>query len=134
MNVSQVEMTGRQYHESASSMDNRRFLRASCECYAQVQALPPRLGGINHGLSEDISEGGIKIRTFRQLPVDSNVLVQLSCGSCSDSLKVVGSVVWASRADDQDQWVIGISFSDINDRARTQLMELSYPVSIDNDE
>ncbi|MEE4202383.1 MAG: PilZ domain-containing protein [Halieaceae bacterium] len=120
--------------ETASGINlvnKRRYPRTSCECYAQIMPLGSQLGGVNHGLSHDLGEGGVKIRTFRQLPVESRVMVQLGCPEQEESIKVTGSVVWTSQVYAQDQWLMGIRFTDVNDSARARIQNLTSLVSID---
>ncbi|MBK1617392.1 hypothetical protein CKO42_02760 [Lamprobacter modestohalophilus] len=130
MNLSTSTMSERQ----SAMMENRRFKRSAIECYAQLQLSPHQYGGVNHGLSQDLSEGGVKIRTFSQLPVDSSVVIHLGCSDNSEPLTMSGSVVWTSRDDGQEQWVIGIAFTDINDGTRKRLQQIHAPVSINQDD
>ncbi|MCF7977198.1 MAG: PilZ domain-containing protein [Chromatiaceae bacterium] len=134
MNLSTSAMSERQDQCQSSMMESRRFKRSAVECYAQLQMSPHQYGGVNYGLSQDLSEGGVKIRTFSQLPVDSSVVIHLGCSDESEPLTMSGSVVWASRDEGQEQWVVGIAFTDINDGTRQRLQQINAPVSINQDD
>lgn len=124
-------LQSRESSADTNLINKRRFPRTECECYAQVQSLRPQFGGINHGLSHDLGEGGVQIRTFRHLPVDSRVMVQLGCPEEAETIKVMGSVVWTSQVYAQDQWLMGIAFTDVNETTKARIQKLTKPVSID---
>ncbi|WPL17745.1 hypothetical protein Thiowin_02784 [Thiorhodovibrio winogradskyi] len=128
----QTEMVSMGASVNHDLSEKRRYERTTRECYARVKMFPETYGGINHGMTEDISEGGVRIRTFHKPQVDADVLVQLGCENQADLLKLKGSVVWATQSGSGDQWVVGISFSDINDHAKQRLQQLGDPVSINN--
>ncbi|MCF7977197.1 MAG: PilZ domain-containing protein [Chromatiaceae bacterium] len=103
----------RQQRQTLAS-EPRRFVRKEVPCYARLELLPRKYGGIYHGFSHNLSVGGVKVRTFQQLRVDSNVLVQLCCSEDVDPLTLSGAVVWTSRDAWNEQWEFGIAFANLD--------------------
>lgn len=67
------------------------------------------------GLSQDISNGGVRVQCFHQIPLKAEVYVNLECPSADKPIHANGAVVWASPAEHlPGHWVLGISFSDLD--------------------
>ncbi len=120
--------TGRPPRDSGSA-EKRRSQRVKCELLAQVRVAPAQpgsgTGAVNHGISQDISEGGIQIRAFRHIPERSNVLVELQGRDAVSSIRATGSVVWAARVETAGHWLLGIAFVDADDKTRSSIQRLA---------
>ncbi|WP_201220814.1 PilZ domain-containing protein [Halochromatium roseum] len=114
MALSDSASIDRRQHRQTLASDTRRSVRTDVLCYARLELLPRKYGGIYHSLSHNLSCGGVKVRTFQQLRVDSSVLVKLCCSEEADPLTLSGAVVWVSRDAWNEQWEFGIAFTDLD--------------------
>lgn len=113
---------------SAGEAELRRFRRVQRERPASVQARRERAErdcrGVNHGISRDISEGGVQIQAFRQMPVSTDVIVELHHTDAAEHVRTSGSVVWAKPLENGKYWLFGIAFDDMDDETKSKLMRL----------
>lgn len=82
------------------------------------------LPGIQEVTSQDISEGGIQVRSAQMVPIHSRLLVELESSETSAWIQAVGSVAWISPAMRDEPWCLGIEFSDVGDLARAGIRHI----------
>ncbi|MBK1617391.1 hypothetical protein CKO42_02755 [Lamprobacter modestohalophilus] len=116
------------------SIASRRDVRTVVACYARLELLPRKYGGICHGISHDLSKGGIKVRMFQKLRVDSRVLVQLCCSENVNPLTMSGAVVWTSLDAWNEQWLYGIAFADPDHGISQRFKEMNMPLVVNHNE
>ncbi len=111
--------------------ERRGFERIPWECHARLLplSLEPTLPtlGLHHGLGRDISEGGLQVWSNRLFPVKSRLLLEMEAPEIPEGIQAVGSVVWISPTTSQDQWCLGIEFSDVGESARARIRDLLQP-------
>ena len=113
----------------ASPVEKRRGQRVPHECQTNLRCTAPqRMSGANGsslGLSQDISDGGIRVQCFRQIPVKAEVEINLFCPDYPPPIHAKGAVVWASPADSSAcYWVFGIAFNDLDEPTQHRITEL----------
>ncbi|MBK1641501.1 hypothetical protein CKO12_06345 [Chromatium okenii] len=93
----------------------------------QVQLLPliPKIPvlGIEQVLGQDLSEKGLQVQSKRALPLQTTVLIEMHIPDCQQGIQVMGAVSWISPATN-NQWNLGIEFSDVGDSARHSIRAL----------
>lgn len=111
-------MTSNLQHES------RQFVRVPFAAPVQAEQIPqPSPNRIWHLLPEDLSESGLRLLSPELFPVKSRLLLDLDSENPGSSIRAVGRVVWASQLPDQDEWHIGIEFSELSDSCRARVRE-----------
>jgi Tfp pilus assembly protein PilZ len=111
------------------TVDERRcFQRAPWTGRARIfpLSLEPlsAIPGIQEVTSQDISEGGIQVRSAQMVPIHSRLLVELEASDTAAWIQAVGSVAWISPAMNQEPWRLGIEFSDVGDLARAGIRHI----------
>ncbi len=109
--------------------EKRRSERAAHECWANVRCVETEQQDLasrfSLGLSQDISNGGIRVQCFHQIPLKAEVYVNLECPYAYKPIHANGAVVWASPAEHlPGHWVLGISFSDLDAPTQKVINEL----------
>ncbi|MTW20735.1 PilZ domain-containing protein [Allochromatium palmeri] len=108
--VSNTTVDERRYFRRASWTGRARIFPLSLESLSAVPS-------IQDVTSQDISEGGIQVRSAQMVPIHSRLLVELESSETSAWIQAVGSVAWISPAMNQEPWCLGIEFSDVGDLA-----------------
>ena len=75
-------------------------------------------------LAEDLSEGGLMLLSPEMFAVDLRLLLDIEPDQVSEPIHCVGRVAWASRADNQEGYRLGIEFLEMSDAARGRLRQL----------
>lgn len=87
--------------------------------------------GMHDVTGQDISEGGLRVCTDRLFALQSRLLVEMESPELPKGIQAVGSVAWISPSPGDDQWCLGIEFSDVGDHAlasiRNLLLHEQYP-------
>jgi uncharacterized protein (TIGR02266 family) len=86
------------------------------------------------GLSGDMSEGGLFVATYRQLPVGAHVAIDLALPD--GSLHVEGEVRWARAATDGSPPGFGVAFTGLSAQARARVESFCRaraPLYVDDD-
>ncbi|MBK1718395.1 PilZ domain-containing protein [Thiocystis violacea] len=114
---------------SETTEDERRCSeRRSWECHARLfpLSLEPRapMPSIQAVIARDISEGGLQVRSDRLFAIRSRLLVEMEAVEVPEGIQAVGSVAWISPAPSNNQWCLGIEFSDIGDMALTSIRNI----------
>ena len=113
----------------ARPVENRRAQRLPHECQTHVRCIDPQrmLGAhsTSRGLSQDISDGGIRVQCFRQIPVKAAVEIDLICPDNPHPIHAKGDVMWASPADGSaSHWVLGIAFNELDQATQLRIADL----------
>jgi c-di-GMP-binding flagellar brake protein YcgR len=105
--------------------DRRRFSRVPCDFPVRVEKVPKRsLADIENLLSEDLSEGGIRLSSPRFFPVQERMLLELDAPEEPGSIRALGRVVWVEQSSYTDQFRLGVEFADLSERDRSRLRGL----------
>jgi c-di-GMP-binding flagellar brake protein YcgR len=112
-------MTGR------PALERRQRVRVRFDASVCVQPiLRPLPINVRHLLSEDLSEGGMRLSSSEFFPVKSRVRVDLETARPATPIQVIGRVVWVEQLPEVDHWRVGVEFSDLSDGARSRLHEI----------
>ncbi|WP_245232272.1 PilZ domain-containing protein [Thiorhodococcus minor] len=109
--------------------DERRSCdRVAWECHARLLPLSleprtPRLG-MHDVTGRDIGEGGLRVCSDRLFALRSRLLVEMESPELPEGIQAVGSVAWISPTSEDDQWCLGIEFSDVGALALTSIRTL----------
>ena len=131
-----TETVGHLSGEQCPGIEQRRYERRSRECYARVEVINQHADQMNpmdhvsHGLTQDISGGGVRVLSFSPLPADSNVIIHIGCEDTADAVKMMGSVVWTAPAKNNNHWFAGIAFSESAQQELSRLQQRHQPTSI----
>jgi len=74
-----------------------------------------------HLVPEDLSEGGLRLSSPEVFPVQSRLLLEFDTEPPGGPIRAFGTVVWIAQVPFQDQWRVGVEFSDVTDGRRTRL-------------
>lgn len=112
-----------------SPIEKRRGQRVPHECQTNLRCTDPQREsgayGTSLGLSQDISDGGIRVQCFRQIPVKADVEINLICPDNPHPIHARGAVVWASPADSSaGYWVFGIAFHQLDQATELRIADL----------
>lgn len=110
-------------------VDKRRGQRVPHECQTNLRCSDPQRDsgayGTSLGLSQDISDGGIRVQCFRQIPVKAEVEISLICPNNPHPIHARGAVVWASPAGGSPgYWVFGIAFHELDQATQLRIADL----------
>jgi len=113
----------------ASPVEKRRGQRVPHECQTNLRYTDPKrksgVNGTSLGLSQDISDGGIRVQCFHQIPVKAEVEINLICPDNPHPIHARGSIVWASPVSDSDcYWVFGIAFNELDQATQLRIADL----------
>lgn len=104
--------------------------RISWECHARLLplSLQPRTAtlGMHDVVGRNISEGGLQVCSDRLFALRSRLLVEMESPELPEGIQAVGSVAWISPAAADDQWCLGIEFSDVGDLAISSIRNLRF--------
>lgn len=73
------------------------------------------------GLTENVSEGGVFVVTFRPFAVGDRVTVRVELPGSTDPMEVVTEVRWVRAASGDVPPGVGLAFVDLDDRGRRQV-------------
>lgn len=112
-----------------SPVDKRRRQRVPYECQTNLRCTDPQrvsgAYGTRLGLSQDISDGGIRAQCFHQIPVKAEVEINLICPDNPHPIHARGTVVWASPAGSSaNYWVFGIAFHELDQATQLSIANL----------
>lgn len=115
--------------QTRNRREKRRADRAIHECWADVRCMkhdPQDLVGRHSlGLSQDISNGGMRVQCFRQIPLNAEVRINLRCPRADQPIHIDGAVVWLAPVEHQPgHWTMGIEFSDLDGLTQKVISEL----------
>ena len=95
--------------------ERRKFVRVDSDFPVQLRYMKPDASmQVYNSLSQDLSEGGIQISSFYFYPVHSRMMVELYLNMYLVPVKTVGKVVWIKQLAYQDNFKVGIKFSDLS--------------------
>jgi Tfp pilus assembly protein PilZ len=83
------------------------------------------LPGMHHVIGQNISEGGLQVRSSRLFALKSRLLVEMQAPGHPEGIQAVGSVAWIAPSSLEDQWCLGIEFSDVGDSALNSIRILT---------
>jgi Tfp pilus assembly protein PilZ len=131
------EMMGSESMVSDVTADERRGSeRVTWQCHARLVPLSletrPDALGLQHVTGRNISEGGLQVWTDRLFAIQSRLLVEMDSPGISEGFQAVGSVAWISPTPSEDQWCVGIEFSDVGDSALSSIRTLMNHESVAN--
>lgn len=108
--------------------ERRHALRKAWEGPVQLLPLIPKIPvlGIEQVLGQDLSETGLQVHSKRALPLQTTVLIEMQLPDYNEGIQLMGAVSWISPATD-NQWRLGIEFSDIGDSALRSIRSLLHP-------
>ncbi|WP_245537367.1 PilZ domain-containing protein [Thiocystis violascens] len=86
--------------------------------------------GMHPVTGQNISEGGLQVRSTRLFALHANLLVEMQSPEHPEGIQAVGSVAWISPGAAEDQWYLGIEFSDVGDGALHSIRALTHLSSI----
>jgi|GEM_PF-3492398 len=114
---------------SQNGSEKRRSERAAHECWTNVRCVETDQQDLasrySLGLSQDISQGGLRVQCFHQIPLKAEVYINLECPNAKQPIHVNGAVVWASPAQHlPGHWVLGIAFSDLDGPTQKKIGDL----------
>jgi c-di-GMP-binding flagellar brake protein YcgR len=105
--------------------DRRRFVRVPFDSPVKVEAVPKRsLADVENLLSEDLSEGGIRLSSHRFFPVQDRMLLELESPEEPASIRALGTVVWVEQSAYTEQFRLGVEFAEISELDRFRLRAL----------
>ena len=111
----------------SSNSERRANVRVAFDGAVSAEQIPPRPRyQFTAVLPEDLSEGGLRVRSRQCFPIQSRLLVNLDTETGAPLIRAAGQVVWVARAPHLDQWEAGIPFSDLHDRDRLQLRRIVH--------
>lgn len=109
--------------------EKRRSERASHECWTNVRCVETEQQDLasrySLGLSQDISQGGLRVQCFHQIPLKAEVYINLECPNSNHPIHVNGAVVWSCPAEHlPGHWILGIAFADLDAPTQKKIREL----------
>ena len=105
--------------------ERRRFARVPFGAPVRAEQIPqPVPNRCCHLLSEDLSEGGLRLSSPDFFPVEQRVLLDVDTATMDDPIRVLGKVVWVEQVPYADQWRVGVEFSDVPTEARSRLRRI----------
>ena len=109
---------------STIPMEKRRYPRVHCELESMVRRIYSGSdpSAYENGSIHDISEGGMRFRCSRFIPVKDVINCRFSFPK-SELLETVMNIAWVRESDHLDFYEIGASFNEINGQLRTRLHE-----------
>lgn len=108
--------------------ERRKFKRVSCSFPVQSACLPPGYSSLFHNLiTKDISEGGIQLDSFYFYPVEHKLMFEIFWSNEAASVRTLGRVAWVREVPFQQQYNIGIEFSDLNKEQRQLIKKIIDP-------
>ena len=107
-----------------STGDNRRFKRFNKSWKIQYQCLGDSFDKtqIEEVISQDISIGGLKFESKKDLKIDSLILLKLDIPD-NDELILSGKVIWVKRIN-KELFSYGVKFNDIDTKDANKLKEI----------
>ncbi|MBU2062952.1 MAG: PilZ domain-containing protein [Candidatus Omnitrophica bacterium] len=95
--------------------ERRKCRRVSYSFPVQSARLPPGYSSQFHNLiTKDISEGGIQLDSFYFYPVEHKLMFEVFWSNEAAPVQTLGRVVWVKEVPFQQQYSIGIEFSDLS--------------------
>ena len=108
-----------------SDPDRRRGVRVPLDAAVRAEKVPqPSPNRIWNLLPEDLSESGLRLSSPELFPVKSRLLLDIESEIPADTVRIVGIVVWVAQVPHQNQWHLGIAFSDVSDSGRARLRRI----------
>lgn len=105
--------------------EKRQFLRVPLDASVRAEKVPqPSPNRIWNLLPEDLSESGLRLSSPELFPVKSRLLLDIESEIPADTVRIVGIVVWVAQVPHQNQWHLGIAFSDVSDNGRARLRRI----------
>jgi c-di-GMP-binding flagellar brake protein YcgR len=91
----------------------------------KVEKVPKRsLADVENLLSEDLSEGGIRLSSPRFFSVQERMLLELDTPEEPGSIRTLGRVVWVEQSSYTDQFRLGVEFADLSELDRSDLRRI----------
>ncbi len=78
------------------------------------------INDVKHGLTKNISVGGIAMVSTADLPLKTKIDITVS-GMGDGPLTVAAEIVWKYSRPDFDKWFYGVRFIDVDDKKQSQL-------------
>ena len=105
--------------------EKRQFVRVPLDATVRAEKVPqPSPNRVWNLLSEDLSERGLRLSSPELFPVASRLLIDIDTGDSPNTVRAIGIVVWAAQVPHQDQWRIGVAFSDVSGGERARLRRI----------
>jgi c-di-GMP-binding flagellar brake protein YcgR len=107
--------------------DRRRYARIPFDSPVRIEKVPKRSPtDVEHLLSEDLSEGGIRLSSPRFYSVQDRMLLELEMPEEPGSIRAIGTVVWVEQSSYQYQFRVGVRFSDVSETDRSRLRNIVH--------
>ncbi len=104
--------------------ERRQFVRVAFDDPVQAEGVPQPMPVHSwHLLAEDLSESGLRLLSPKCFPVQSHLLIEFDSEHAAEPIRGVGRVVWVRQLPEQEEWHIGVEFTDLSERCRMQLHE-----------
>lgn len=101
------------------TQEKRTAQRLSC----RVPVLCKKGTMFDNSQTVDIGERGIGFFSSHFIPVDTNMILEISLSPKVDPLLAVGKVKWVQKVGYMDRYRVGMEFSDITENAKVRLSE-----------
>jgi Tfp pilus assembly protein PilZ len=105
---------------NAQVFDRRRHERVPFDAPVRIEKVP-KLSTLDSEnlLSEELSEGGIRLSSPRFFSVQDRLLLELETAEEPVGIRAVGTVVWVEQS--SYQFKLGIELSDLSESDRSRL-------------
>jgi Tfp pilus assembly protein PilZ len=105
--------------------DRRRYTRVPFDLPVRIEKVPKRApDDVDSLLPEDLSEGGIRLHSNRFFSVRDRMLLELETPEEPISIRALGTVVWVEQSPYQEQFTMGVAFSEVSESDRYRLREM----------
>ena len=74
-------------------------------------------------LTQDISEGGMRLNFDKFMPYNTDFILQMNLPTIPKVISAVGRVVWAHRLPHSDRYQLGLKFQEIEDKQRLEISD-----------
>ena len=107
------------------SAEKRQTVRIGWDATVVAHPIPQTIANDRwQGLTQDISEGGMRLSCGTCVPVGSRLLMSLDQDMASEPIRAIGTVVWISQLPYQDRWSVGVEFASLAEHERARLRGL----------
>lgn len=98
--------------------ERRRFTRLRSNNTLHYVLKPD--GNYANTITQDISEGGVRITTHQFIPKLSRMIIQLSLET-DKVIDITGKVAWSQQVPFSDRYQAGLEFMDVNPKIREDI-------------
>ncbi|HNV85938.1 MAG TPA: PilZ domain-containing protein [Candidatus Omnitrophota bacterium] len=99
--------------------ERRQFVRVRCNQPLRYRELGGNPGGFRETFVLDISEGGMRFRTDRFIPVDGKLLLEMNLPPSQQTVKAVAKPAWNKTLTGFHECELGVSFLEIAEQDKT---------------